>query len=68
MKANASKHKAMSYKRMKEEETRLEGEVVDKEEGKRYGKDKRGDELPLEFGFQGESPEEKTGSPGVSGS
>jgi len=52
VKANASKHKAMSYKRMKEKETRLEGEVVDKEEGKRYGKDKRGDELPLELAFR----------------
>jgi hypothetical protein len=27
-------------------------EVVDKEEGKRYGKDKRGDELPLELAFR----------------
>ena len=32
IKANASKHKAMSYKRMKEEEARLEVEV-DKKEG-----------------------------------
>ena len=27
LKANASKHKAMSYQRMKEEKTRLRGEV-----------------------------------------
>jgi transposase len=29
IKANASKHKAMSYKRMKEEESRLEAEVAE---------------------------------------
>ena len=61
IKANASKHKAMSYKRMKEEETRLEAEVaalmkraeaVDEEEDQRYGKDKRGDELPKELAFR----------------
>jgi transposase len=61
IKANASKHKAMSYKRMKEEEARLEAEVeellmrageVDEEEDKQYGKDKRGDELPKEFAFR----------------
>jgi transposase len=61
IKANASKHKAMSYKRMKEEETRLEDEVaalmtkaeaVDEEEDCRYGKDKRGDELPKELAFR----------------
>jgi transposase len=61
IKANASKHKAMSYKRMKEEEARLEGEVkellqraevVDDEEDRRYGKDKRGDELPQELAFR----------------
>lgn len=54
IKANASKHKAMSYKRMKEEETRLEAEVkrlireaekADCREDRRYG-DQRGDELP----------------------
>ena len=59
--ANASKHKAMSYKRMKEEETRLEAEVaelfrkaetVDAEEDQRYGKGKRGDELPRELVFR----------------
>lgn len=61
IKANASKHKAMSYKRMKEEEARLEAEVtdllkkaaaVDEEEDQRYGKDKRGDELPKELAFR----------------
>lgn len=58
VKANASKHKAMSYGRMKQEEARLEEEVkrllkeaeaVDAEEDHRYGKDKRGDELPREL-------------------
>jgi transposase len=61
IKANASKHKAMSYKRMKEEEVRLEAEIkemlrkaeaVDEEEDQRYGKDKRGDELPKELAFR----------------
>ena len=51
----------MSYKRMKEEEARLEAEVaalmkkaeaVDEEEDHRYGKDKRGDELPKELAFR----------------
>jgi transposase len=58
VKANASKHKAMSYGRMKEKEAQLEREVqewlrradeVDAEEDRRYGKDKRGDELPAEL-------------------
>lgn len=61
IKANASKHKAMSYKRMKEEEARLEAEVqellrkaqaVDEEEDRTYGKSKRGDELPKELAFR----------------
>jgi transposase len=61
IKANASKHKAMSYKRMKEEESRLEAEitallksaqVTDEEEDRRYGKNKRGDELPKELAFR----------------
>jgi transposase len=61
IKANASKHKAMSYKRMKEEEARLEAEIkemlqkavaVDEEEDRWYGKDKRGDELPKELAFR----------------
>lgn len=59
IKANASKHKAMSYKRMKEEEKTLRNEVqkllkqakaADDEEDARYGKDKNGNELPEELG------------------
>ena len=55
VKANASKHKAMSYGRMSETEKRLEEEVkklleeaarVDAEEDAKYGKGKRKDELP----------------------
>jgi len=58
IKANASKHKAMSYKRMKEEERNLRAEVrqllkqakaADDEEDARYGKDNSGDELPEEL-------------------
>lgn len=54
-KANASKHKAMSYSRMQEEEARLKAEVdgwfceakaVDESEDAEFGNDKRGDELP----------------------
>jgi transposase len=61
IKANASKRKAMSYKRMKEEEARLEAEVrdllekaqlVDEEEDRTYGKNKRGDDLPKELAFR----------------
>ena len=59
MKANASKHKAMSYDRMNETEKRLVAEVKallesaarsDAEEDARFGKGKRGDELPEELG------------------
>jgi len=58
VKANASKHKAMSYERMGEAEKRLEAEVkalleeaarVDGEEDGKYGKGKGGDELPAEW-------------------
>jgi len=58
VKANASKHKAMSYERMGETEKKLEEEVkalleeaarVDAEEDGKYGKGKRGDELPAEL-------------------
>ena len=58
IKANASKHKAMSYARMKTEITRLEEEIAsllkraertDADEDKQYGTDKRGDELPEEL-------------------
>ena len=61
VRANASKHKAMSYKRMKEKEAQLTAEVaellrraqeVDEEEDCRYGRDKRGDELPEELAFR----------------
>lgn len=57
IKANASKHKAMSYGRMKKEEARLEAEIQrltaeaekeDRSEDRRYG-DRRGDELPEEL-------------------
>ncbi len=61
VRANASKHKAMSYGRMKEKEAQLKAEVdellrraqeVDEEEDRRYGRDKRGDELPEELSFR----------------
>ena len=57
VRANASKHKAMSNGRMKEKEAQVAellqraGEVDD-EEDRRYGKDKRGDELPEELAFR----------------
>jgi transposase len=58
VKANASKHKAMSYGRMQEEEKRLKEEVkrlleqaeaADAEEDERYGADRRGEEWPAEL-------------------
>ena len=61
VKANTSKHKAMSYGRMKEKEAQQAAEVaellrrageVDDEEDRRYGRDKRGDELPEELAFR----------------
>jgi len=61
VKANASKHKAMSYARMIEKERQLACEVeellkraeeVDAREDGLYGKDKRGDELPEELRFR----------------
>jgi len=57
VKANASKHKAMSYGRMKEKQRQLREEVkqllaqaeaADQEEDRRYGH-QRGDELPEEW-------------------
>jgi transposase len=57
LKANASKHKAMSYGRMKEKQQQLKEEVkqlleqaeaADQEEDRQYGS-KRGDELPEEL-------------------
>ncbi|MFQ5490599.1 MAG: IS1182 family transposase [Phycisphaerae bacterium] len=58
IKANASRHKAMSYGRMKQEEKRLRKEIrqllsaaqtTDAEEDERHGVDRRGDELPEEL-------------------
>ena len=58
MKANASKHKAMSYARMKQREEELRTEigamlaeagVVDADEDALHGRDTRGDELPPEL-------------------
>jgi len=58
VRANASKRKAMSYVRMTEKERILADEVsallaeaerIDKAEDARYGKNKRGDELPEEL-------------------
>jgi transposase len=55
VKANASKHKAMSYGRMGEKEAALQAEIAellrraeqaDRDEDARYGADRRGDELP----------------------
>lgn len=55
IKANASKHKAMSYSRMLKQERELEelvkrwfkqAEAEDAAEDELYGKDRRGDELP----------------------
>ena len=52
VRANASKHKAMSYNRMKEKEEQLAAEVEEEEEDRRYGQDRRGDELPEELAFR----------------
>src|SRR5947209_10525872 len=58
VKANASRHKAMSYDRMKAEEARLKGEIAklladaeaaDKTEDTEHGPDRHGDELPDEL-------------------
>jgi transposase len=65
LRANASRHKAMSYDRMVKAEVRLEAEIaalrervdalladaesVDAEEDARFGADRRGDELPEEL-------------------
>ena len=55
IKANASKHKAMSYERMKKREAELKAEVArmlaaaeaaNSEEDETFGQDKRGDEMP----------------------
>ena len=58
VRANASRHKAMSYKRMKEREAQLAAELlrraaeVDEEEDRRYGRENRGDEVPEELAFR----------------
>jgi len=58
IKANASRHKAMSYGRMKEEEKRLRKEMrellkraesTDAAEDREHGRERRGDELPEEL-------------------
>nr|WP_228007094.1 transposase [Cyanobium sp. LEGE 06143] len=58
MQANASKHKAMSHERMLKAEKQLEkeinalmrkAEILDAQEDRRYGKDKRGSDLPDEL-------------------
>jgi hypothetical protein len=58
IKANASKHKAMSYGRMREKQRQLRDEVtqllaqaeaVDAAEDAEYGADRHGDELPAEL-------------------
>ena len=58
VKANASRHKAMSYDRMKAEEIRLKEEIAklladaeaaDKAEDVEHGPDRQGDELPDEL-------------------
>jgi transposase len=61
VRANASKHKAMSYERMEKKAAELEADVrrlmkeaegADREEDGRYGKGRRGDELPEELRFK----------------
>jgi transposase len=58
LRANASRRKAMSYARMSEKEKILaqevsdllaEAEAIDKAEDTRFGKNRRGDELPAEL-------------------
>jgi transposase len=58
VKANASKHKAMSYGRMRQEDQRLRDEIaallakadaIDAAEDSEHGPDVRGDELPAEL-------------------
>jgi transposase len=61
MRANASKHKSMSYGHMVKKEKELEdaiarllkeAEELDRSEDQKYGKDRRGDELPDELRFK----------------
>jgi transposase len=60
VKANASRHKAMSYGRLKDKEAEYakkvkqlleEAKRTDEAEDRRYGKENRGDELPEELRF-----------------
>ena len=55
VKANASKHKAMSYERMKKTEAELQAQIAawfekakqaDEDEDREFGRDRSGDELP----------------------
>lgn len=61
IKANASKHKAMSYQRMVEEEQRLAAEIealvhkaqeADEAEDREWGPGRRADEVPKELAFR----------------
>lgn len=61
LRANASKHKAMSYGRMQQEEARLRQEIqalseraecADAAEDEAYGAQRRGDEIPEELRFR----------------
>lgn len=61
IKANASKHKAMSYGRMEKrilelkaevDELMAKAQVIDDAEDKKYGKNKRGDEVPKDLRFK----------------
>jgi transposase len=61
MQANASKHKSMSYDHMNKKEKELEeaiarllneAEDLDRNEDQRFGKGRRGDELPEELRFK----------------
>jgi len=61
VRANASKHKAMSYRRMEKSVAELEGEVkrlladaegTDQAEDSQYGKGRGGEELPEELRFK----------------
>src|SRR5512139_3876353 len=61
VRANASKHKAMSYARMEKSVVELEAEVkrllaeaeaIDEAEDDRYGKDRHGDELPEQLRYK----------------
>jgi len=58
IRANASKHKAMSYARMPERQAALQAEIerllaeadaLDRAEDEQYGRGRRGDELPAEL-------------------